>query len=80
MLSISSPIPGMLEGKPAGTRCIHLTDKLECRIFNSPDRPKVCDRFKPETEFCGTCREEALQIFARLEEFDQRLNKKPGSN
>lgn len=65
--SISSPIPGMPDGKPAGTKCIHLTDDMKCALFESSDRPKVCQVFKPETEFCGYSREEAMEILGRLE-------------
>jgi len=65
--SISSPIPGMPDGKPAGTRCIHLTKDLMCGIFNSPLRPKVCAGFKAEELICGSSREEALEIMGSLE-------------
>jgi Fe-S-cluster containining protein len=65
-VSISSPIPGMLEGKPAGVRCIHLQDDYRCALYNSPDRPKVCGDFKAESEFCGNSREEALRILFSL--------------
>ncbi|MCE5347611.1 MAG: YkgJ family cysteine cluster protein [Bacteroidales bacterium] len=61
-ISISSPIPGMPDGKPAGVRCIHLLDDYKCAIFNDPARPKVCDDYKAEPEFCGNSREEALKI------------------
>jgi len=61
-LSISSPIPGMPDGKPAGVRCIHLLDDYKCAIFGSPDRPKVCSDFKAEEEVCGKSREEAMRI------------------
>ncbi|HOW09099.1 MAG TPA: YkgJ family cysteine cluster protein [Bacteroidales bacterium] len=64
--SISTPLPGMPEGKPAGVRCIHLTDDARCAIFGSPDRPKVCSGFQPEPEFCGSNREEALSILYKL--------------
>lgn len=67
MPSISSPIPGMPKGKPAGVRCIHLTDDMKCAIFHSPARPKVCDGFKAEKLFCGNNRFEALCILANLE-------------
>ncbi len=66
-LSISSPIPGMPDGKPAGIRCIHLTDDLTCGIFHDPERPKVCDAFTPEPLFCGNNGEEALKILSELE-------------
>jgi len=64
--SISSPIPGMPEGKPAGVRCPHLTDDLRCALFNSPERPAVCSAFKAEPEFCGTNPEEAYRILYDL--------------
>jgi uncharacterized protein len=65
--SISSAIPGMPKGKPAGVRCIHLTDELTCGIYDSPDRPKVCDGFQADPLVCGISREEAIKIFAELE-------------
>ncbi len=66
-ISISSPIPGMPNGKPAGTPCIHLAEDLKCAIFDSPDRPKVCGGFKADREFCGDTREEAISILSQLE-------------
>ncbi|MBZ4677080.1 MAG: Flagellin N-methylase [Anaerophaga sp.] len=66
--SISSPIPGMPDGKPAGVPCIHLTDDYRCAIFDSPDRPAVCAGFKPEKMICGNTRQEALKILSELEE------------
>lgn len=66
--SISSPIPGMENGKPAGVQCIHLTRDYKCAIFESSDRPKVCDGFKAEELVCGTNRDEALRILSELEE------------
>jgi Fe-S-cluster containining protein len=65
--SISSPIPGMPNGKPAGVRCVQLTDDLSCKIFNSPERPKVCGGFKAEKLICGDTAEEAYKIIADLE-------------
>ena len=65
--SISSPIPGMPNGKPAGVHCIQLADDLSCKIFNSPNRPKVCGGFKPEKIICGNSAEEAYSILASLE-------------
>jgi uncharacterized protein len=67
-LSISSPIPGMPEGKPAGVRCIHLLDNYKCDIYDTPGKPKVCDDFKAEKEFCGTSQEEAMRILYSLSE------------
>ena len=65
-VSISSPLPGMPEGKPAGVRCIHLLENYQCALYNSPDKPKVCDDFKAEAEFCGSDREEAMRILGSL--------------
>ncbi|MCX6253067.1 MAG: YkgJ family cysteine cluster protein [Bacteroidia bacterium] len=65
-LSISSPIPGMQEGKSAGTRCIHLLDDYQCSIYNESDKPDVCTDFKAEPEFCGSDREEAMRILLSL--------------
>lgn len=66
-LSISSPIPGMPDGKPAGVRCVQLTDDNLCRLFGRPDRPEVCLRLRPLAEMCGSSAAEALDYLARLE-------------
>jgi hypothetical protein len=66
-LSISSPIPGMPAGKPAGVRCIHLTPDFRCAIHGSADRPKVCNRLQPSLEMCGTDARHAYEFLARLE-------------
>lgn len=65
--SISSPIPGMPDGKPAGVRCVQLMDDLRCAIFDSPERPAVCGSFRAMAEMCGTTPEEALGYLAELE-------------
>jgi uncharacterized protein len=67
-LSISSPIPGMDSGKPAGVRCIHLTDDYKCLIYNTSGKPKVCTDFTAEAEFCGSSQEEAMRILGSLSE------------
>ena len=64
--SISSVIPGMPEGKPAGVRCVNLKDDFRCAIFDHPNRPKVCGGFKPEREFCGDSNEDAFRILGDL--------------
>ena len=66
-LSISSPIPGMHDGKPAGVRCIHLLEDFRCALYNSPLRPQVCINFMPDPEFCGNSREEAMRIMGEME-------------
>jgi Fe-S-cluster containining protein len=63
--SISSPIPGMPDGKPAGVRCIHLHEDFSCGIY--AQRPKVCKDFQAEESVCGKTREEAITILSRLE-------------
>ncbi|MEE4465596.1 YkgJ family cysteine cluster protein, partial [Azotobacter chroococcum] len=40
--SISSPLPGMPLGKPAGERCLHLSVDNLCALFDKPERPAVC--------------------------------------
>lgn len=66
-LSISSPIPGMPNGKSAGARCIQLTDDNLCRLFGLPERPPVCVRLRPNPEMCGETMEEALAFLEKLE-------------
>jgi len=65
--SISSPIPGMPQGKPAGVRCIQLDDNNLCRIFGQPSRPRVCHEFKADEAVCGDSNDFALQTIAELE-------------
>ncbi|WP_281050487.1 YkgJ family cysteine cluster protein [Thauera sp. GDN1] len=65
--SISSPIPGMAQGKPAGMRCIQLDEADRCRLFGDPRRPAVCASLKPSPEMCGDDRAHALRYLDRLE-------------
>lgn len=65
--SISSPIPGMPNGKPAGVRCVQLTHDNRCAIFDHPDRPAVCASLKPSREMCGESQREAFEFLTRLE-------------
>lgn len=66
-ISISSPIPGMPDGKPAGVRCTQLSDDNLCRIFGHAERPQVCSDFQAEPQFCGDTREQALTLITELE-------------
>lgn len=66
--SISSPIPGMPNGKPAGVRCVQLTDDNRCKLFGLPDRPAICNRLKPSEEMCGQNADEALAYLIMLEQ------------
>jgi Fe-S-cluster containining protein len=65
--SISSPIPGMPDGKPAGVRCVQLMDDFRCAIFGSPARPAVCASLRPSVEMCGANGGEAYERLAHLE-------------
>jgi Fe-S-cluster containining protein len=65
--SISSPIPGMQDGKPAGLRCVQLTDDNSCRLFGSNLRPAVCGSLQPDYEMCGDNACEALERLTQLE-------------
>jgi Fe-S-cluster containining protein len=65
--SISSPIPGMPHGKPAGVRCIQLDDDLRCMIFGRPERPAVCSSLRPHEDMCGTTAHHAMSFLAHLE-------------
>ena len=65
--SISSPIPGLPNGKPAGVRCPQLTPDLRCRLFGDARRPAVCGSLRPATEMCGPTRTYALRWLSALE-------------
>ena len=65
--SITSPIPGMPHGKPAGTACQQLMNDMRCAIFQQPDRPGCCSGLQASLEMCGASREQALLWLQRLE-------------
>ncbi len=66
--SISSPIPGLPNGKAAGERCPHLTAEFLCAIFGRPERPSVCSGFAAAEYVCGSSREEAIRLIGWLEQ------------
>ncbi len=66
--SITSPMPGMPHGKPAGVRCAQLTADNRCAVFGKTERPAFCGGLQPSAEMCGTSREQALTWLARLEQ------------
>jgi Fe-S-cluster containining protein len=68
--SISSSLPGMPEGKPAGIPCLHLDEDYRCLIYDHPDKPSVCDGFKASPDVCGTSRREAMILLTALENGD----------
>jgi hypothetical protein len=65
--SISSPIPGMPQGKPAGIPCVQLLPDYRCALFGRPERPAVCLSLRPNETMCGANREQALTFLAELE-------------
>ncbi|MDO9005245.1 MAG: YkgJ family cysteine cluster protein [Aquabacterium sp.] len=65
--SISSPMPGLPQGKPAGVPCPHLDADWRCRLFGLPERPAVCGSLQPSPDMCGADRQHAMQWLTRLE-------------
>ncbi|ROH86324.1 YkgJ family cysteine cluster protein [Pseudomethylobacillus aquaticus] len=65
--SITSPIPGMPEGKPAGVPCVQLLEDRRCALFGKPERPAFCGGLQASTEMCGPDRQHALHWLGRLE-------------
>lgn len=76
MVSISSPIPGMPQGKPAGVRCIQLTPDNRCAIFGKPERPEVCLSLQPSDEMCGNRDEHAYDFLEKLEKATKPIEKR----
>ncbi|UNK42761.1 YkgJ family cysteine cluster protein [Luteimonas sp. S4-F44] len=65
--SITSPIPGMPDGKPAGVACVQLDETLRCRLFGRPERPAFCASLRPAEDMCGASRNAAFALLAHLE-------------
>ena len=57
----------MPNGKPAGVRCVQLSDDNRCLLFGKPERPAVCVRLRPSLEMCGDSNEAALIYLTELE-------------
>lgn len=66
--SISTPIPGLSQGKPAGVRCPQLDEADRCRLFGDPRRPAVCSSLPPSLEMCGQTRQQAMVWLTALEQ------------
>ncbi len=66
--SITSPIPGMPQGKAAAVRCVQLDEDERCRLFGRPERPAFCASLSPSADMCGNSRTEALAWLHRLEQ------------
>jgi hypothetical protein len=58
--SISPSHPTLPGGKPANTRCPHLTPALTCVLFGQPSRPAVCTSLRPQREMCGDSAADAM--------------------
>ena len=69
--SISSAIPGMPHGKPAGVRCVQLGADQRCLIFGQPERPAVCASLQAEPQMCGSHHMHAMVFLAQLEALTQ---------
>ncbi|WP_053939736.1 YkgJ family cysteine cluster protein [Amantichitinum ursilacus] len=65
--SITSPIPGMPQGKPAGVPCINLLPDARCGIFGHPQRPAFCAGLQPSEEMCADSAPAALRWLTQLE-------------
>jgi len=67
--SITGPIPGMPGNgnKPAGVRCIQLTNSGLCQLFGLPTRPTVCISLQPSPDMCGSDTEHAMIYLQQLE-------------
>ncbi|MCI8212388.1 hypothetical protein AUC61_22915 [Pseudomonas sp. S25] len=66
--SITSPIPGMPDGKPAGERCLHLSLDMLCAIFGQLERPAVCSQFMAAQDVCGVDQADAIRLITWWEE------------
>ncbi|WP_353396716.1 YkgJ family cysteine cluster protein [Hydrogenophaga sp. 5NK40-0174] len=66
--SITSPMPGLPQGKPAGVACPHLDGALRCQLFGQKERPAVCSALAPSHDMCGDSREHAMVFLTTLEQ------------
>ena len=66
--SITSLIPGMPTGKPAGERCTQLDDHNLCKLFGDPRRPQVCLDFKAVEWVCADKNDVAMANLITLED------------
>lgn len=65
--SITRPLPGMPQGKPAAVPCVHLDSDLRCSLWGRPERPSFCSGLAPSLEMCGTRREQAIAWLTAME-------------
>ncbi|MEQ3530340.1 YkgJ family cysteine cluster protein [Pseudoalteromonas sp. XMcav11-Q] len=65
--SITTPIPGMPDGKPSGVRCVQLDSNDLCKLFGKSERPKVCLDFDVDIDICFNNKEHAYTYLIELE-------------
>jgi hypothetical protein len=65
--SITSALPGMPHGKPAGVPCVQLLPDMRCAVFGKPERPTFCGGLQPSADMCGDDREAALLWLTQLD-------------
>lgn len=65
--SITSAIPGMPHGKPAGVRCVQLDDANRCQLFGQPERPAFCGSLQAAADMCGDSPAQALRLLGDME-------------
>ena len=58
----------MPQGKPAGVRCVQLSDDNRCLLFGKPERPRVCVKLRPMAEMCGESARAAMIYLTELED------------
>lgn len=68
--SISSPIAGMPQGKPAGVPCVQLDERRQCKLFGQPGRPAVCAQLQPSLDMCGPCEDGGQYAMHYLQQLD----------
>jgi len=66
--SITTAIPNMPQGKPAGERCANLNDRNACTLYGKAGRPTFCLGWQPMPEVCGQGFKEAMTHITALEQ------------
>lgn len=66
-ISISSALPNHPNGKKAGERCKNLSNENACLIWDRPDFPDICKRFRAVKWVCGDNADEATINIINLE-------------
>ena len=61
----------MPDGKPAGVKCVNLSDDKLCIIHGTDVYPEVCRNFTPSKEMCGSMSADAFTYLEELEELTE---------